>query len=629
MATKALGTVAVGSTVKLKESGQLVEFLVVHQGKPSTLYDDSCTGTWLLRKDLHSSRVWDGTSSNYNNKYEESDIKIWLNGDYLNMFEENIRNAIKTVKIPYRSGGGSGGTDQQGANGLSCKVFLLSGYEVGWTQTTNQYFPHDGDVLEYFKGTAATDPKRIANLSGSATDWWLRSPNTGDANSVRGVYSNGNYYYGIACSSYGVRPALVLPSTLLVSDDGSVSTNTAPTAPTGIKVNGQASPAAVNSGVQLNISWDASTDKEGDTVKYEVKRYLDGSPTGTQVALGNDTKTTDTIPMAAHTSVIYGVTAIDGTDSTLRSAETKTATIKVVNNVAPSAPASITVPATVKGGESLVITWGAATDSDSNLAGYELERKYNGGEYTQIFKGNQLTHTDQITKGWTSVQYRVRAYDALDATSSYTESQSRTVDNNTAPAITCDDHESGSDLGEKTDGFTIEYKVDDVDADTVNVVEAIDGVQVKTFQAVLKQSNTFDITGDTWQKVLNGQHTLTVTANDGKASSVFTLTFSKKVKKATITLKTPLDADAEITLAVLSVIGNIPGDATYKVEACNNAKDDVPNWEDVTQAVKTGANIIFQNKQQTKGWAFNFRITVEEGDSGTGGFISSIQGGFQ
>ena len=51
MASVALSTKAVGSTVKLKVNGTAREFLVVHQGKPSSLYDESCNGTWLLMKD--------------------------------------------------------------------------------------------------------------------------------------------------------------------------------------------------------------------------------------------------------------------------------------------------------------------------------------------------------------------------------------------------------------------------------------------------------------------------------------------------------------------------------------------------------------------------------------------------
>ena len=212
MANVLLSTKAVGSTVKLKVNGTAKEFIVVHQGKPSSLYDNSCDGTWLLMKDIYENRQWH--SSNVNN-LENSTIHSYLNGTFLNLFESNIRDAIKQVKLPYRKNGGSGGQDQSGANGLLCKIFLLSGYEVGWTTSDNPYFPVDGAKLSYFEsgtGTSANN-KRIANLNGSAIYWWLRSPATNSANGVWLVLSDGNSDSYGARRSYGIRPALVLPFT--------------------------------------------------------------------------------------------------------------------------------------------------------------------------------------------------------------------------------------------------------------------------------------------------------------------------------------------------------------------------------------------------------------------------------
>ena len=181
MANVLLSTKAVGSTVKLKVNGTAKEFIVVHQGKPSSLYDNSCDGTWLLMKDIYENRQWH--SSNVNN-LENSTIHSYLNGTFLNLFESNIRDAIKQVKLPYRKNGGSGGSDQSGANGLLCKIFLLSGYEIGFTTSDNPYFPVDGAKLSYFEagtGSSALN-KRIAYLNGSAAYWWLRSPLANNAN---------------------------------------------------------------------------------------------------------------------------------------------------------------------------------------------------------------------------------------------------------------------------------------------------------------------------------------------------------------------------------------------------------------------------------------------------------------
>lgn len=425
MANVLLSTKAVGSTVKLKVNGTAKEFIVVHQGKPSSLYDNSCDGTWLLMKDIYENRQWH--NSNVNN-LENSTIHSYLNGTFLNLFESNIRDAIKQVKLPYRKNGGSGGSDQSGANGLLCKIFLLSGYEIGFTTSDNPYFPVDGAKLSYFEagtGSSALN-KRIAYLNGSAASWWLRSPYTNYTNYVWIVLSSGNYGSYYASSSYGIRPALVLPSTLLVSDDGTVSTNTPPT-----------------------------------------------------------------------------ITSTSGA--------------------------------------------------------------------------------------------------------------------------------SGVNLGSKTAAFSFKYTPNDADGDKLTVTEKLDGVVKKTRTNVTSGTQlTFECasTAAEFQKILNGTHTITIEVSDGKASATFTATFTKAVYKATITLKTPLAVSGDITAAVMSVVGQIPAGAVYKVEATNNAKDTSPVWQDVTAEVKSGANIVFTNKTAVNGAAFNFRITVERGTS-AGGYISGVSGAFQ
>lgn len=221
MANAKLGSKAVGSIVKLKVNGTATEFIVVHQGKPSSIYDDSCTGTWLLMKDCYENHVW---QSGNNNKYESSYIHSYLNSTFLDLFDSDIRDVIKQIKIPYRKNGGSGGTDQSGANGLSAKIFLLSGYEVGWTTSDNSYFPVDGAKLSYFEsgtGTSANN-KRIANLNGSAANWWLRSPHTYYTGRVWSVDSGGVLLGDGASGSLGIRPALILPFNVLVDDSGNV-----------------------------------------------------------------------------------------------------------------------------------------------------------------------------------------------------------------------------------------------------------------------------------------------------------------------------------------------------------------------------------------------------------------------
>ena len=218
-----LSSCAPGSIVKIGVGGSATDFLIVSQGKPSDLYDESCNGTWVLMKDIYENRIWDDT----NNDYANSDLCAWLNSTFFNQLDIKIRTAVKQVKIPYRAGSGNSGTVSSGTNGLNTKIFLLSGTETG---LVDGYLPpNEGTKLSYFANTATSgaEPLRVANLDGRAAVWWLRSPSLSGAyggtalmSSVNATGAWANFAYN---TSYGVRPAMVLPSDLLVLDDGSVS----------------------------------------------------------------------------------------------------------------------------------------------------------------------------------------------------------------------------------------------------------------------------------------------------------------------------------------------------------------------------------------------------------------------
>lgn len=213
-----VGNLSVGSVIQLNENGSPVDYMVVHQGNPDPeMYDASCDGTWVLRKDILEKRAW----SSSDNDYDSSDIHPYLNGTFLNLLDNDTKNAIKQVKIPFWKSNyvpeKSRGVPS-GENGLSCKIFLLSGYEVGFTLSDNSNLPVDGAKLSYFdSGTSdSANNKRIANYNGGATDWWLRSSYTNDSDTVFYVNSGGVLDLWVYDDAYGVRPALILDSTFTV-----------------------------------------------------------------------------------------------------------------------------------------------------------------------------------------------------------------------------------------------------------------------------------------------------------------------------------------------------------------------------------------------------------------------------
>lgn len=603
MATTTLGNKSTGSIIKLKENGTLVDFYVAKHDYESGL--NGAGRTLVVRKDCYDNRVWDNGNVN---AYASSDLDSWFNSTYKNMLDADIRSLIGTTKIRYTPGNGNWTVGT-----LERAVFALSATELGQSAS---WFNVEGSALPI----AST--LQVAHLNGSTNTQWTRSPYTNSTDNAVYLDSNGNVYDYDCFSSYGSRPAFTLPSSLYVSDDGSVFQNTAPSTPASISV-----PSSINGGTSITVSWAASTDEEDNLEGYIVERSTNGGSSWSQIYQGSATSTSNSVPFGTE-SVTYRVKAYDSAG--LESGWKTSSTVTVTNNTAPGAPGSLTVPAIVKGGSTLAISWTAASDSEGNLSGYELERQVDSGSWSQIYKGSALAYTDTITAGWNTVAYRVRSYDSYNATSTYVTSETRTVDNNNAPTITSTTA-SGTDLGTKEDGFDLTYTVDDADDDPVTVKEYLDDVLQRSYTATLEQSNTVQcVTAANWQKVLNGAHTIKVVANDGKTDSApYTVTFTKAVYEATITLAEPMDADDDITVMVLNVLGSIPADADLEVLVTNNANDTSPVWEDATQDVKNGNNHVFTNQTATNGFAFNFKVSVSRGSSNTGGYITSIGGAFQ
>ena len=614
----ALGSKNIGDIVKIRENGVLADFIIIHKGLPSGMYDASCNGVWVLRKDCNKQALcWD---ENNKSDYENSTIRAWLENTYYNFFDSGTKSIIKQVKIPFKKGEGkkSGGV-QSGTSGLLCHCFLISCAEACCINIGSKAYA-DGAPLSYF--TVDTAKKHQEYKKGGRTGvTTFRTPSSQEEGMVCAPYGNTDIIIARVDYPYDTKTAMILDSNAIVNDDGSLTANTAPTTPASISV-----PASIQGGSTVAISWSASSDAQGNLEGYKVERSIN-SGAWSQIYQGGGTSTTNNVAYGTNT-VMYRVKAYDSMG--LESGYKTSANVTVINNTAPGTPQGITVPADVRGGSPLQVSWGPSADAENNLAGYELERSVDGGTWTQVYKNAQQSFTDNITFGWRSVAYRVRAYDAYNAYSGYATSEARAVDNNRPPQIACDSP-SGSDLGVKGEGFSIAYTVTDPDNNTgdVTVTETLDGEKQREFQPELGAVNNFGVEGLVFQCLPNGQHDITVTASDGKLGSTHTLRFTKSVTSAMITLETPLEADDQITVCAIATSGHIPEDAQFRVLVTNNANDAEPKWENCTQLVKDGANYVFSNQTAENGYAFNFKITVSRGESGEGGYITSVQGGFQ
>lgn len=303
-----LGSKSVGSKVKLNVNGVATNFIVVHQGLPSADYDSSCNGTWLLMEKIYVGMSGCYNVDHYTQVYYATDIGSYLRNDFPALLDSDILEVVHKAKIPITQVSNNA---PSGAYDYTTKgVFLLSKTELGYG--TDDYTETEGAPLSYF----TSDSRRIAyNSNGNAAAYWTRTvrffPNYNNYYSVVGTdgkIASANMYY-----SRGVRPAMILPSTLSVLDDGTVSTNTAPV------ISGSNGSLGTFTTTPPTASYKV-TDVDGDSVTVTIK--LNGTTKKTHtVSLGTAYTYTPTasewaaLALGTHTITI---TASDGEQSVTR-----------------------------------------------------------------------------------------------------------------------------------------------------------------------------------------------------------------------------------------------------------------------------------------------------------------------
>lgn len=418
MALVKLSTKLVGSTVKLNENSSPVEFVVAQQGSPSSAYVGFDGGTTLVRKGAHSSRIWGANIEGGYNYPDDCEIHTWLNNTYLNTLDSDIRAAVKQVKIPYVSEvdySGAGNLNQ-GTSGMSCKVFLLSLAEVGFSATSGYSgVPDEGTVLSWF----ASSGDDARNLNGN--DWWLRTPAPASSGQYAYYCTDGvpypwmsqGYNAGNTTQSKYVRPVLVLDAELYVDDDGNVITNQPPSAPSSIAASN------VIGNQNATVTLGAATDEDGTIANYIYERQVDGG-SWTQFASTSSLTTTDSIN-DSWTTVTYRAKAVDnlGAEGPYATSQAYT----VVHNQPPTAPGSINAT-NVVGGQDATITITAATDPDGTVESYMYERSVDDSSHWDVIATTSaLSTTDTISSDWGTVTYRAKAVDDDGASGPYVTSE--------------------------------------------------------------------------------------------------------------------------------------------------------------------------------------------------------------
>ncbi len=295
-------------------------------------------------------------------------------------------------------------------------------------------------------------------------------------------------------------------------------------------------------------------------------------------------------------------------------------------------PVSVSYSSSIQGGQTVAITINPST---GNIYGgtikYKVEYQLNGGSWKVANSGTTSKNLSiLVPAGTQTFRARATASDNMGFTSTTAVTGATvSVVNNAAPVISC----GASNLGEIAEPFSVTYSVSDEDGDTMTITEKIDGTTIRSYSAPSGSSGeqTFNPSALQWLTTLNGSHTATITADDGKGGvTTHSISFTRAVYTMSVTLEEPMETDAAITKCVVNIARNLPVDAEWSLLVTNNAFDPDPVWEDITQYVKNGWNWVFENQTVTSGrYGFNFKLTCARGASGQGGSVDTISGGFE
>lgn len=465
--SQALSNLAVGSKVKFgkyqvnTEEAEPIIWTIVAKNHVSTPAYPSNSVT-LHAAEILDLRCFDAeepSNSNSdrqkygNNRYSVSNLDQWLNKDaaggawysaahsadhspdttagtggygtqyaarpgFLDGFTDDEKAAILSTTIRVVKPSIDGGSYED----VVRKVFLPSTTEVG---LSNENSIAEGAAWGYYTSNTArigyvtqqcfsnTPSSSKPSSKTTAWYWWLRTPRYSGANSARGVNSAGSLYnYNAYNGSNGVRPALNLSSSQLVSDttdsDGCYTVVFAgtitPPAPATITV-----PSAITAGDSIAVSWGAVSGADS----YTLERSANGGDF-TQIYSGIATSYADTA-LATWSKVQYRVASVkDNVSSDWTTSVERTVEAKEPEPTAPSTPETITVPA-LTAGQTATISWAGV----SNAAGYALQRSVDGASYMTVYQGENTSYIDTVGSAWLTVQYRVCAYDSNNNSSDY------------------------------------------------------------------------------------------------------------------------------------------------------------------------------------------------------------------
>ena len=266
-----LSSMALNSIVKVAENGVPQEYYVFHHGAFDPIevggaaryvdncYQETASGTWLLRKkSITTGRMYEDSRPT-NHGYDVSLMDSWLTSNYLPILSTDIKANLINVTIPFTERW----ADDNWYKSLQRKAFIPSENEL------RQHWNND----------------QVKSMS--SENFWTRAAG-GTAGFFDTAGPSGYIGHQFATDNYGYRPFIVVQSSLFVQTDGQVVSNTAPV------ISGSNGALGTFGDTPPTYKYTV-TDAQGGTVSVTEK--LDSTTLRTyNVSLGN--QNTLTIPTA-------------------------------------------------------------------------------------------------------------------------------------------------------------------------------------------------------------------------------------------------------------------------------------------------------------------------------------------
>lgn len=400
-------------------------------------------------------------------------------------------------------------------------------------------------------------------------------------------------------------------------------TNRVPSTPSYLNV-----PSEILEGSNVSISWDSSSDPDGDSITYRVEKSIDNG-SYSQVYSGSDTSCSDFVPNGART-VRYRLDVFDGYSSSSGYVHSNTVKVNprnsapvisgsdlnlgnkqedfLVSYIVTDADADDAVTVTEQIDDLVIakdipITLGVSRDIQVNMIKFDL------GEH-------KITITAKDKKG--AISSRVYTFKKV----------------NSAPIVTFEQADVGiiTPKNSRQPIRITKFSVSDSDGDNDVTVKAyVDGVESQDLGKVnmerFKKGRfaNASIGLIEFAKLKNGEHRVKIEATDSfGAKGAGYATFTKKMDYCMYMFRK--DVDARATAIVVNPIVNLAKGAKMTVEVSINANSMFPIWEVVPNEL-IGQKYNFKEKPDTPdkpsngggaSWAVGVRIRIDRADTPEG-----------